>query len=284
MENISASWLIWDPSPIAFTIPFFDYPVFWYGIFFAVGFLFGYFFLLQQLKRNYPLATALFLADRLVWTLVLGTVIGARLGVVVFYEWGYFSSHPMEIFQVWRGGLASHGGVIGILVALLLYHRSVKKQGIVVSFWQITDWVVLPAIFTGGLIRLGNWMNQEILGLPSPLPWAVILGHPADGSLPVPRHPVQLYEAAAYLSIFVSLWWVEKKLQWKKLCPGRLTALFFLCIFTARIALEFWKVPQGGWSRDGFFQTGQWLSLPFVVWGAWLFWKSGRSHACRWQE
>ena len=104
------SWIYWNPSSEAFSVPLLNYPILWYGIFFALSFILGYFLVIRILCRRYPFDSSCFLADRLSWFVVLGTVIGARLGAVFFYDWPYFKNHPLEIFQVRKGGLASHGG------------------------------------------------------------------------------------------------------------------------------------------------------------------------------
>ena len=159
--------------------------------------------------------TAFFFADRLIWFTVLGTLIGARLGQVFFYDWEMFSQHPLEIIKIWKGGLASHGGVIGVTIAIYLYFLSVKKWIPHLSFLRLLDFVAIPSALVACFIRLGNFMNQEIVGTPSTLPWAIVFGNAADGSLPIPRHPIQLYEALAYLITFIILYrlWKTKAEQ-----------------------------------------------------------------------
>ena len=142
------------------------------------------------------------LAEKISLSVILGAVIGARLGDVLFYQ-GFQEvlADPLSIIKIWEGGLASHGGAAGIILALVILSKRQKKY----SFLQLVDFVVIPTAFAACLIRVGNFFNQEILGTPSALPWAVLFGHPADGSLPVPRHPVQLYEALFYLITFAFL-------------------------------------------------------------------------------
>lgn len=260
------SWIYWNPSSEAFSVPLLNYPILWYGIFFALSFILGYFLVMRILCRRYPFDSSCFLADRLSWFVVLGTVIGARLGAVFFYDWPYFKNHPLEIFQVWKGGLASHGGVCGILAALFAYTLYIRRRGFSLSFLEMIDVVAIPSALAGAFIRIGNFMNQEILGTPSTLPWAVLFGRPADGSAAVPRHPVQLYESVAYLGIFFLLYYIWSRYE-KKLRPGQLTGLLFVLVFSARFILEFWKATQESILSASFLQMGQWLSLPFIFVG-----------------
>jgi len=213
--------------------------------------------------------TAYLLTDRLLWFVVLGTVVGARLGHVFFYDWDLFKHHPLEIFKVWKGGLASHGGVIGVFIALYLFYLSIKDNFPHFSFLRLLDFVAIPSALAGCFIRLGNFMNQEIVGTPSQLPWAIVFGNAADGSLPIPRHPVQLYEAAAYLLTFLVLYslWKTKKYEEN---PGLFVGLLFILVFGARFILEFWKVHQESVFETASLQAGQLLSIPFIFIG--VFW------------
>jgi prolipoprotein diacylglyceryl transferase len=225
--------------------------------------------------------TSWFLVDRICWFTMIGTLIGARLGAVFFYDWDYFSQHPTKIFQIWEGGLASHGGAIGILIALSFYTLYIRKWIPDLRLLNILDGLSIPIPLAGCLIRLGNFINQEILGTPTSLPWGVILGHPADGSLPIPRHPVQLYEALAYLTIFFFLYGLWKR-QGTRLPTGLLAGLFLTLAFTSRLILEFWKVNQEAVVDLSFFQMGQVLSLPFIAIGVGLvYWSWRRSSRSR---
>ncbi len=215
--------------------------------------------------------TAYRLGDRLLWFIVIGTVVGARLGHVFFYDWNFFLRHPEEIFKVWNGGLASHGGVIGVFIALYFFYSSLKEALPYFSFLRLLDFVAIPSALAGCFIRLGNFMNQEIVGTPSQLPWAIVFGKAADGSLPIPRHPVQLYEAGAYLLSFFLLFglWKTDKYNEK---PGLFVGLLFILIFGARFILEFWKVHQDSVFESSSLQAGQLLSIPFIVIGSiWVY-------------
>jgi phosphatidylglycerol:prolipoprotein diacylglycerol transferase len=194
-----------------------------------------------------------------------GTIIGARLAHCLFYDPVYFWKHPLEIIAVWEGGLASHGGAVGILIAMYLYTRRRPDQ----PFLWLLDRVVVSAALGGALIRIGNLFNSEILGTATQLPWAFVFQR-VDA---VPRHPVQLYEAVAYLLIFVVLLHLYRRLQ-ERTPRGLLFGIFLVCTFTARFFLEFLKQPQAAYEQNFAISVGQWLSIPFVVWGAYLWWKA----------
>lgn len=280
------AWLYWDPHRDLFTLPIINRPIGWYGLLFVVGLILSYrvvlFILRTWLRDHSQLSSeeikkiALTLADRFTWFVVLGIIIGARLGHVFFYDWPYFKHHPEEIFDISEGGLAglsSHGGVVGILLAIALFRATILKKYPELTFWTIVDIAAVPAALAGCFIRLGNFFNQEILGTPSQLPWAVIFGHPADRSSPLPRHPVQLYEALSYLLLFMvmfSIWkWTKAREK-----SGFLTGVFFILLFTIRFFLEFFKIPQSLMIDESYIQMGQYLSLPFILGGFILLWYS----------
>lgn len=212
---------------------------------------------------------AQYLVDRLTWFVVIGTIVGARLGHIIFYDWDRYLHHPAEIIQVWKGGLASHGGVVGILLALWFYHRKISSRFPEFSFVSILDFLVIPSAFAGSCIRLGNFFNQEILGTATSLPWGVFFADPFDGTSPLVRHPVQLYESASYLAIFIGLWMLWEK-RAEILRPGMLSGIFFITLFGARFVLEYFKMPQSAMVNESWIQTGQLLSIPFIIMGAGL--------------
>ncbi|MGM0439953.1 MAG: prolipoprotein diacylglyceryl transferase [Chlamydiota bacterium] len=276
-------WIYWDPDPVFVRLPIIDYPIAWYGFLFAIGFALGYLILVKILK-NYllpenlahfpnPREASSWIVDTLAWLIVLGTIIGARLGHVFFYDWPYYKDHPLAIIKIWEGGLASHGGAIGVLLGLLLAFQKIKRRVPEVTFSNILDAVAIPTALVGCCIRLGNFFNQEILGLPTDLPWAVVFGHPIDGSAPVPRHPVQLYEALFYLLVFMMLMIFAKRglLGRERFISG----LFFVLVFGFRFVVEFFKVSQSAFITEGFpLLMGQLLSLPFVILGLILLFSS----------
>lgn len=226
---------------------------------------------------------AYYLTDRLCWFAVIGSVVGARLGAVFFYDWPLFREHPEEIIKVWHGGLASHGGILGLILAIYLYILSIRKWFSDLSFLRLCDFVIIPTTLAVCFIRLGNMMNQEILGTPTNLPWGIIFGHPADGSLPTPRHPVQLYEAIAYFIVFLILYCYWKK-QSPDAKPGSILGLGLVLGFSCRLFLEFWKTDQpSSMLSSSFLQMGQVLSIPFILFGLYLLWrgrKSRKSSGC----
>jgi phosphatidylglycerol:prolipoprotein diacylglycerol transferase len=206
------------------------------------------------------------IVDQLTWVIIIATVVGARLGHVFFYDWHYYAAHPEMIFMIRQGGLASHGGTIAVICALFLFLRLNKKLMPGLTFLPLLDILAVPTALVAFCIRLGNFFNQEILGSESPLPWAIIFGDPSDGALPVPRHPVQLYEAGIYLAAFGLLHTLWRK-HGATLKPGTLIGLFFVLVFGSRFFIEFLKLPQSMMLDESFIQTGQLLSIPFVVAG-----------------
>ena len=265
------NWFYWDPDPIAFVIPGIDLPVFTYGLFFVAGFILGYLLLiplfaraLQEYADTKKLAREL--ADKLTWYVVIATMVGARLGHVIFYDLDRYLRHPLSILNTREGGLASHGGTLGVLLALYLFHRFPLKKFPSISFLKLLDIVVIPAALIGCFIRMGNFFNQEIVGIPSTMPWAVIFGHPAEGGPIAPRHPVQLYEAFSYLLIFVFLYTLWRKCG-ERLQAGLISGLFFFLTFGSRFLIEFWKAPQTAIIDQTYLSMGQLLSIPFIILG-----------------
>jgi phosphatidylglycerol---prolipoprotein diacylglyceryl transferase len=236
----------------------------WYGLLFASGFLIGLFMVRKMfLAEKAPEAWL----DKCFVYIVLGAVIGARLGHVFFYDFAYYMKNPLEIPKVWHGGLASHGGAIGIIIALFMFSRWVSKKPIL---W-ILDKVVVPTALAGCFIRLGNLMNSEILGKPAKVAWAFIFqeetgfGTKAPGP---PRHPVQIYESLSYLLIFFFLYWLYWRTD-KREKAGYLFGMFMILIWGVRFFMEFFKDSQGGFESafNNALSTGQLLSIPFVLIG-----------------
>ncbi len=266
----------WNPPREIFHVPYIDRPVMWYGLLFVLGFVVGYWIVIpmlmtvlqdSQCQESDLRAASRRLADRLMWFVIVGAVVGARLGHVFFYAWPMYKNHPLDILKTWEGGLASHGGVAGILIGLFLFRLTISKLYPKLTFVKLIDILTIPASLGGCFIRLGNFVNQEILGTETSVPWAVVFGDPADGSFPVPRHPVQLYEAGANLLIFFFLW-VLWRFPAIRLKTGLIAGIFFILNFGSRIVLEFFKEQQQSLMIDESWLTmGQWLSIPLVVLG-----------------
>jgi phosphatidylglycerol---prolipoprotein diacylglyceryl transferase len=271
--------IVWNPNRNIFVIPYLNHPVTWYGFLFACAFLVGFFLIRHMFtaflrdpykEESATRLEAIQLTDRLTTLVVLGGLIGARFGHVFFYEWSHYRFHLVNILKIWEGGLASHGGAIGVLIALLIFvllsHRATPQ----LTFLAVLDAVVVPAAFAGGCIRIGNFINQEITGIPTHLPWGVIFMRPLDGSPGVAVHPVQLYESLFYFLVFLGLFslWNHNK---KTLGSGELSGWFFLLIFGFRFLIEYLKMPQNEvFDVQGWMTMGQVLSLPFILLGLFL--------------
>lgn len=252
------SYINWDASPDIISIGFLTLK--WYGLLFASGFLLGLFMVRRMFEvENAPEEWL----DKAFIYIVLGAVLGARFGHVFFYDWDYYSQHLSEIPMIHRGGLASHGGAIGILLALWLFSRNVSGQ----SMLWILDKVVVPTALAAAFIRIGNLMNSEIIGKPGEVAWAFVFLRVDD----IPRHPVQLYESMTYLISFAILYSVYWKSDYR-FYPGKIFGLFLIFIFSSRIVWENFKDSLGGLEETlGLLSTGQWLSIPFVAIGLYFF-------------
>ncbi|MEJ5286654.1 MAG: Prolipoprotein diacylglyceryl transferase [Candidatus Kapaibacterium sp.] len=263
------SYFHWTGSPEIFRIGAFA--IRWYGVLFALGFIIGYQIMTYIFKKeNKPIKEL----ESLVFYVILGTVIGARLGHCLFYEPEYYLSNPLEIIKVWHGGLASHGGAIGVLFALWLFSRKHKK----INLLWLLDRIVIPTALVASLIRIGNFFNHEIIGKPTDVPWAIIFnvyqGNQVIGTTP-PVHPSQLYESVSYLIIFVLLFLFYKKKILQS--PGVPFGLFFFLVFTARFLIEFTKAPQADFEQYLPLSMGQILSIPFVLVGLYFLLRKQRN-------
>ncbi len=227
----------------------------WYGLLFASTFVLGYIILSKIFRDEKKPQSDL---EQLSIYVILGTVIGARLGHCLFYDPVYYLSHPIEIIKVWEGGLASHGAAIGIITAIYLLTKKQKDK----SMLWILDRLVIVVALGGALIRLGNLFNSEIIGKASNVPWAFIFIRVDD----IPRHPAQLYESIFYFISFFILYFVYLKTD-KKTKQGYLFGLFFVLIFGFRFFVEFIKENQSPFEQNMFLNMGQLLSIPFVAAG-----------------
>lgn len=213
------------------------------------------------------------LAEKALVYAVLGAIIGARLFDVLFYQdLASILKDPLSIIKVWEGGLSSHGGTFGALIALALFSKKERLFMPSLSFLGFLDFVCLPSAVIAGFIRIGNFFNQEILGTYTTLPFGVVFGHPVDGSFPIPRHPVQLYESLFYFSVAVVLFLFRKRPKEEQ---GKTVGLFLMLLFGFRFAIEFLKTEQSAWISPSFFLTmGQLLSMPVFLLGALFFFKA----------
>jgi phosphatidylglycerol---prolipoprotein diacylglyceryl transferase len=233
----------------------------WYGMMYVAGFALSYLLLVYQIGRK-SFAVTRAQIDDLYFYLILGLLIGARLGYVIFYNLIFFLEHPVEIFVLWHGGMSFHGGLIGAFVAGYL---GIKRKGI--DFWKAADLIIPTAPVGIGLGRLGNFINGELFGKPTDVPWAMVF--PEGG--PMARHPSQLYEAALEgLLLFLILWLYKDR----KKRDGDVFALFLIFYGIFRTCCEFFREPdvQMGYIF-GFVTMGQILSLAML--GIGLFLKYG---------
>lgn len=253
----------WDVDPIIFQLG--PLPLRWYSLGWLLAFGVGFYIVRGMYLREEKPEQDL---DTLLLYMMLGAMIGARLGHVLFYRPDYYFSNPVEIIAVWKGlrGLASHGGALGIMVALYFYCRSRPDQ----PWLWVLDRVVVPTALGGMFIRLGNLMNSEILGVPTDVPWAFSFSR-VDG---VPRHPAQLYEAVAYGVIFVFLMGMYRK-RGPSLPHGTLLGTFLALVFSARFVIEFVKERHVPFEAGLPLSMGQILSIPLVLLGLALIWRAG---------
>lgn len=251
----------WNADPVAVSIG--PLSVHWYGLLFAAAFIAGLQIMGRMFAREGRDRNDL---DSLLAFVVIGALVGARLGHCLLYDPAHYLANPLDILKVWEGGLASHGGVVGIVLAVWAYARTRRY-----AFLWLLDRIAVPAVLGGAFIRVGNFMNSEIVGMPTIVSLAVIF----ERLDPLPRHPVQLYEAAAYLAIFAVLFptWRQEGLRRRQ---GLLTGLFLVLVFAARFFLEFYKMPQAAYEYGQFLTVGQWLSAPCVLAGSWLLIRAWR--------
>lgn len=260
---------LWAPDPVAISLG--SFKVYYYSLMFVIAFSAGLYLMKYIFKKE---GIALKYLDPLLLYMVVGTLLGARLGEVFFYNWDYFQNNLLEIilpFKIssegWEfvgfRGLASHGAVIGITTALFLYIRKYKYASLLWLLDRIAITVALGGIF----IRIGNFFNSEIVGKYTGSNFGVVFQNKGET---LPRHPVQLYESLGYLIVFVILFMIYKNTQ-KRKQEGFIIGLFFALLFTVRFFAEFVKESQGGFGDQlGHLSTGQWLSIPLILLGTGL--------------
>ncbi len=271
-------YITWKVDPELFTL--LGREIRWYGLLWVIGLIVAI-IIVQKIFEKERLPEKWF--DSLFVHMMLGIVVGARLGHCLFYEPAYYLANPLEVFAIWEGGLASHGGVIGIIIAVWLYSKRVTKKSMLWTF----DRVIVPTGFTAAAIRLGNLMNHEIYGGPTSQPWGfrfiTNIGHwkagVAEPIFSEPSHPTQIYEALIYLLVFA----ITMYLYWKtdaKNKQGLLIGIGMIIIFVSRFFIEFVKHVQVdseiAMRESTGLILGQWLSIPFILWGLWLVWNAYR--------
>ena len=266
----------WAPNDIL--VSFGPITIYWYSVMFIIAFSLGY-YIVQKIYINDNKSVTL--VEPLFIYVVFGTLIGARLGEVFFYNWDYFQNNLIEIFlpikrdinssflfgiiDGWKfvgyRGLASHGATIGIITSMFIYKYKFKYDSVL---W-IFDRIVIPIAIGGMFVRIGNFFNSEIVGNYTNSNFGVVFLN--NGEI-FPRHPAQLYEAFGYLLLFILLWNIYWKTNLKK-HKGFIFGLFLTCLFSIRILVENVKESQGGGLEDtlGILSTGQWLSIPFIIIG-----------------
>ena len=263
----------WTVDPAIFSIG--SREIRWYALMFIIGFTIGYKIVQRMWKREDINPQWI---DPLLLYTVFGMMIGSRLGHCLFYAPAYYLSNPIEILKMWEGGLASHGGVIGIIIAIYFYSKRITRQSMMWTF----DKLVTPTGLVAALIRIGNLINHEVYGHPTNLPWGFRfienLTAWKRGAAPIfspPSHPTQLYEAFFYLLTFaLCMWLYFKKDAWKK--EGLIFGIFMICIFTSRFFIEFLKNTQENFEEGMLLNMGQLLSIPFVLMGIFFVWKALR--------
>ena len=265
---MALNYIVWNVNPYIFTFPenfplLGGRPIAWYGLLWALVFLFGYWIMKKIFKKENISDDYL---DKLLMYMLIFTIIGARLGHCLFYEPSYYFSDPIKFLYVWEGGLASHGGAIGILIGLFIYSRKVKKP-----YLWILDRIVIPVSIGGAFIRIGNLMNSEIYGDATTLPWGFKFVRDWAPGTPIDMipacHPTQIYEALVCIIVFIVLMTLFFKKDTINKYPGFFFGFFCTVVFGSRILIEFIKQPQVDFENSMALDMGQWLSIPFLIVG-----------------
>lgn len=263
--------IVWNVDPEIVTLG--PLVLRWYGLMWAMGFLVGYSIEEKVYAREGLPEEKM---EKLFLYMLIGTILGARLGHCFFYDWNYYSNHLFEVLCVWKGGLSSHGGACGILLALYIFSRKVVHK----SYMWVMDRIVLAVAFCGACIRFGNLMNHEIYGHATDVPWAFqfITNIHAwqQGAEPIysaPSHPTQIYEMLYCLVTFAVVMFLYWKTNARKY-EGFIFGVFLIGVFLTRFLLEFIKNNQESFEDSMILNMGQLLSVPLIVWGVYLLIKS----------
>lgn len=265
------AFITWDFDPVLFTL--FGHPIVWYGLLFALGLIILGPWIEKKMWEHEKLDSKWF--ESLAVYVFVGTIVGARLGHVLFYDPAYYLANPAKIFVTWEGGLASHGGTIGIIIACWLYSRRMTRKSIL---W-VLDRLAVPTGIVAAMIRLGNLTNSEIFGRPTTLPWGFRFIRSEEYRHLVPNmdmgcHPTQIYEALCYLAVFALCMWLYWKRDAARRYSGLIVGVFLTGIFLSRFIIERIKIVQEPWElkliESVGLNMGQLLSIPFVLAGIWL--------------
>lgn len=259
MTSLYFTWSI-DPEIISLGI----LKARWYGILFGAAFVFGYYIMVSIYKKE---KMDIKEVDNLFIYTAIGGIVGARLGHIFFYDFSMYLDNPIEMLYIWHGGLASHGGAIGVLLIMYLYALKKKYR----SYLWIIDRIVIPIALGGMFIRFGNFFNSEIIGKPTDMPWGIIFKSNLFYTA-VPRHPSQLYEAFAYLAIFIFLWRYYQE-KFNNIKEGSLLGWFLFLAFSVRFVIEFTKENQSDFENSMTLNMGQLLSIPLIIIGLWLIFR-----------
>jgi len=267
---------VWDPST-GFDLGFIT--LHYYSLMFVIAFGLGWFIMKRIYVRE---GIDLEKLDSIFIYAVVATLIGARLGHVFFYDWGYFQHNLREIFLPFKfnpfeftgfRGLASHGAAIGIIVAMYFYSKKVVQKPLL---W-VLDRVVIPVACGAIFVRIGNFFNSEIIGQPTGTDFGVIFTQLGED---FPRHPTQLYEAGAYLLVFLLLWFIYWKTN-KREKQGYLFGLFLVLLWSVRFLVEFIKENQVDFEETMALNMGQWLSIPFIILGLYFMFRPEKKEEVR---
>lgn len=266
MNSLLAFVMHWNIRPEIFMITE-NFGIRWYSLLYGSAFFLGYQILYWEFQKEKKDTEG---ADQLLMYMFFAVLIGARLGHVIFYQPAYYSQHLLEIVQIWKGGLASHGAAIGITIALILYKRKHPEY----TFLWIIDRVAIPTAIGGSFIRFGNFFNSEIVGNYTDGSWGVVFERLNET---MPRVPVQLFEGFLYVFIFIVIFTIYIRSNYKPR-EGSLMAIFLFMMFAGRFFLEYWKVDENQLTMLGFtLNHGQWLSFPFIAISIFIYYLSRRS-------
>ncbi len=243
----------------------------WYGLFFMLPFVLGT-FILTHIYRSEKVSPQW--VDVITIYMLIGTIVGARLGHMLFYDFDALLADPLVVFRIWQGGLASHGATIGILLACWLFARNNKFD-----YLWVLDRIVIVVALGGACIRTGNLMNSEIVGKPTNVPWAFVFPRDTEHliqGVAVPRHPTQIYEALFCIFLLVLLYSMWNRTR-ERTPRGQLFGLFVVLLFTQRFLGEYLKENQVAFENGHLFNQGQLLSIPLIFIGIWVLWRAGKN-------